>query len=358
MDVGADAGRTGMMRSRVTKRLERIATHHLGSGHVSSMQFAITHQRQWTDSSDLPSSLKTPVPPGPHLVLASSHFVDHSLNYNKPGGCVLVDVNQPDPSIVGENGVSHPWTHPTGAMLHASVMDMSFDPDGEFLFTVGDRDPWIKGWDPLTGRSKIVAEVPDAMEGQWGRRAPRFRNMGFQKLAVMPKNPGPCVVAGASYDGSARVFGLFQLPDDEEWRVGDLSPALLPEETSSQDAYRVATTVTFGRVSSFGRLIVGHERRRGERDSGVVRLYDLQKSQLFATWDVGENAVASVEVSPSGKWAVVGVTGNAALPGENGAHFTQYGDGILRIFDVAGEATRSCLELRTGQLDVNIAGFR
>ncbi|KNC95907.1 uncharacterized protein SPPG_08667 [Spizellomyces punctatus DAOM BR117] len=355
------SGIVTLMAARSIHRFRQVASHQLGSGHTSALQFArvpfdidgerIEHR----------------------LMLASSHLSDQSTQYNKPGTVIMWDVEcagweDSNPELlraVGEADEadvirSHTWTSPDGQVLSSNVMDLTFATDGAFLFTAAAQDPVVKAWQSQDGT--LFQEMKMKAKGRWGDRSPRYRNMGMQKLTVKPSS-SDCVVAGAGYDGSIRVFSMWAKPAgaDVTWGYHDMSPDL-EEVEKSGDVFRVATDVAFGHDASKKYLIGGFERFRGGRGSGQVKVYDYEVGSLIGRFDIGENAVATLRVSPLGSSLLVGTTGNAPLPGEEEADFQDQGDGKLRLFDLrnVGQSSgglSSVLTFNTDQTDHNVVGF-
>ncbi|TPX59489.1 hypothetical protein SpCBS45565_g07720 [Spizellomyces sp. 'palustris'] len=356
------SGIVTLMAARSIHRFRQAASHQLGSGHTSALQFArvpfdidgerIEHR----------------------LVLASSHFSDQSTQYNKPGTVIMWDVEcagweDSNPELlraVGEADEadvvrSHTWTGQDGQVLSSNVMDLTFAPDGAFLFTAAARDPVVKAWQSQDGT--LFQEMEIKSKGRWRDRSPRYRNMGMQKLTVKPST-SDCVIAGAGYDGSIRVFSVWAKPTggDVTWGYHDMSPDL-GEVEESGDVFRVATDVAFGHDASEKYIIGGFERFRGGRGTGQIKVYDYEVGSLIGRFDIGENAVATLRVSPLGTDPVKRILDRYFVQWrEEEADFQDQGDGILRLFDLrnVGQASgglSSVLTFNTDQTDHNVVGF-
>ncbi|KAJ3174988.1 hypothetical protein HDU87_006522 [Geranomyces variabilis] len=364
LPVPGARGRDDLIAARLLDKYTLRARHQAGAGHTSEVKFA---RVLYESSDDQPSTVQPP------LLLASSHFTDLSPQYNKAGGIVLVDVTctgwhddkKEIVRIIGqaaadpeEPPTSHSWKHPSGQKLHASVNDIGFSPNGFFLFSCSAQEPLVKIWDTSNGRLYGQGQRGYRLENRrkgshWRQRAPHFRDLGLQKLAVK-RDRKTCCIAAASFDGSTHLFQLLVL--NGQPKVDNFHPELPLEETENPDRFRVATTVIFGQRKSNDLLATGYERIRGNVGTGKIRYFDITSSQLVTEHDVGENAVACFAFCPDGSLLVAGATGNAPLPGEDHAEFlTTTGDGLVRIFDT--RKMLPAMSLTSSQLDHNVVGF-
>ncbi|KAI8909984.1 hypothetical protein DFJ77DRAFT_471589 [Powellomyces hirtus] len=345
-------GGTGEPPLRPSYRFKSVAAHRQGFGRTSQLRFA----RIATEDVSGRSS---------RLLLASSHFVDQSEECNKRGAVVLVDVenrgwedNFSDIArIVGDpDGTGPPRSHTRKDSANpANVRDLVFGPDGQVLFTAAAEDPLIKAWNASDG-SQIKSVKLNVKK--WNRRSRNLRNLGIQKLAVQ-RSDTACIVAGASFDGSLRMFFLEY--GDQGWAFGNISPPMEVEEIAHSTEFRVATSVAFGLGPSDNIVMVGYERFRGSTGNGVVRLYDVSaEDHAISTLKVEDNAVACLAVSESGQSLAVGVAGNKALPFEPEGNFSEGGDGILRIFDIrnaGGSGRGPTAKYTTGQRKHTVVGY-
>lgn len=131
-----------------------------------------------------------------------------------------------------------------------------------------------------------------------------YKNLGMQRIAVKPSNDRT-KIAAASYDGTIRIFEIVINPKTADFDTEDLTPALANDEKVGPANFRVATDVVWGIAGTPSKNLIfgGYERLREGRGFGEVKVFKEQKQSIAMVhrYEVGENAVACLALSPSGE---------------------------------------------------------